>query len=101
MVDLVERSRCHPAVELGCSPRAGIALVKASRARALMHGRHYAVPEDLFALAEDVMLHRMRLRYEAIADGYIWRVIVRLVASYSKWETQGSSGSSATTMLAR
>jgi MoxR-like ATPase len=31
----------HPAIELGCSPRAGISLVKASRARALMHGRHY------------------------------------------------------------
>jgi MoxR-like ATPase len=69
VVDLVERSRAHPAVELGCSPRAGIALVKASRARALMHGRNYVVPDDLFALAEDTMLHRMRLRYEAIAEG--------------------------------
>src|SRR5689334_2564762 len=62
VVDLVERSRAHPAVELGCSPRAGISLVKASRARALMHGRNYVVPDDLFALAEDTMLHRMRLR---------------------------------------
>ena len=69
VVDLMNRSRVHPAVELGCSPRAGIALVKAARARALMHGRGYAVPEDLFALARDVMLHRMRLRYEAIAEG--------------------------------
>jgi MoxR-like ATPase len=76
VVDLVESSRRHPAVELGCSPRAGIALVKASRARALMHGRHYAVPEDLFALAEDVMLHRMRLRYEAIADGLNGRMVL-------------------------
>jgi len=76
VVDLVESSRRHPAVELGCSPRAGIALVKASRARALMHGRHYAVPEDLFALAEDVMLHRMRLRYEAIADGVTGRSVL-------------------------
>jgi MoxR-like ATPase len=69
VVELVARSRSHPDVELGCSPRAGIALIKASRARALMHGRSYVVPEDLFALAEDVMLHRMRLRYEAIAEG--------------------------------
>ncbi|MBI1381269.1 MAG: AAA domain-containing protein [Planctomycetaceae bacterium] len=76
VVDLVDRSRHHPAVELGCSPRAGIALVKASRARALMHGRHYAVPDDLFALAEDVMLHRMRLRYEAIADGVDGRMVL-------------------------
>ncbi len=77
VVDLVERSRNHPAVELGCSPRAGIALVKGARARALMHGRHYTVPEDLFALAEDVMLHRMRLRYEAIADGLTGRDVLQ------------------------
>jgi MoxR-like ATPase len=76
VVDLVNRSRHHPAVELGCSPRAGIALIKASRARALMHGRHYTVPEDLFALAEDVMLHRMRLRYEAVAEGTSGRAVL-------------------------
>jgi MoxR-like ATPase len=76
VVDLVNRSRRHPAIELGCSPRAGIALVKAGRARALMHGRDYAVPDDLFALAEDVMLHRMRLKYEAIADGISGRDVL-------------------------
>ncbi len=76
VVDLVARSRRHPAVELGCSPRAGIALIKASRARALMHGRHYVVPEDLFALAEDVMLHRMRLKYEALATGVNGRQVL-------------------------
>ncbi len=69
IVDLIDRSRHHPEVELGCSPRAGISLVKSSRARALLHGRDYCVPEDLYALAEDVMLHRMRLKYEAIASG--------------------------------
>jgi len=83
VVDLVNRSRHHPAVELGCSPRAGIALIKAARARALMHGRHYAVPEDLFALAEDVMLHRMRLKYEAVAEGQNGRdVLQELLRSF-------------------
>src|SRR6185295_18858455 len=77
VVDLVNRSRKHPSVELGCSPRAGIALIKASRARALMYGRHYTVPEDLFALAEDVMLHRMRLKYEAIAEGVTGRAVLQ------------------------
>jgi len=69
VVELVNRTRSHPALELGGSPRAGINLIKASRARALIHGRGYVVPEDLFALAEDVVLHRLRLRYEALADG--------------------------------
>lgn len=70
VVSLVNRTREHPAVELGCSPRAGIALIKASRARALIHGRNYVIPADLFALAEDALLHRMRLTYEALAEGY-------------------------------
>jgi MoxR-like ATPase len=69
VVRLVHRTRHHPALELGASPRAGISLVKAARARALIRGRDYVVPEDLFALAEDVVLHRIRLTYEALADG--------------------------------
>ena len=76
VVEAVNRTRTHPSVELGCSPRAGISLVKASRARALIHGRHYVIPEDLFALAEDVMLHRMRLKYEAIAEGQTGRTVL-------------------------
>ena len=69
VVAIVTRTREHPRIELGGSPRAGIAMIKASRARALIHGRDYVVPEDLFALAEDVILHRIRLNYEALADG--------------------------------
>ncbi|MCA9212707.1 MAG: MoxR family ATPase [Planctomycetales bacterium] len=77
VVSLVDRTRNHPCLELGCSPRAGIALIKASRARALIHGRHYVVPEDLYALAEDVVLHRIRLTYEALADGNSAQGILR------------------------
>jgi len=69
VIELVNRTRNHPAIELGGSPRAGIALIKTSRARALIHGRDYVVPEDLFALAEDTILHRTRLTYEALAEG--------------------------------
>ena len=69
VVQVVNLTRSHPNIELGCSPRAGISLIKASRARALIHGRDYVVPEDLYSLAEDVILHRIRLNYEALADG--------------------------------
>lgn len=69
VVEIVNKTRTHPSIELGCSPRAGISIIKASRARALILGRDYVVPEDLFALAEDVILHRIRLNYEALADG--------------------------------
>ena len=70
VVNLVNLTRNHPQIELGCSPRAGISIIRASRARAVIHGRDYVIPEDLFALAEDVILHRIRLTYEAVADGY-------------------------------
>ncbi len=76
-VELVDRTRRHPHVELGASPRAGIALVNAARARALIHGRHYVIPEDLYALAEDTLLHRMRLSYEALAEGYSGADVLR------------------------
>lgn len=68
-VELVNLTRQDERIELGCSPRASIALVIAARARAMLRGRAYVIPEDMFALAEDVMLHRMRLRYEALAHG--------------------------------
>ena len=68
-MDAVTRTRSHPDVELGASPRAGIALIKAAKARALIRGRGYVVPDDLYALAPDVILHRVRLNYEALADG--------------------------------
>ncbi len=69
-VELVNLTRKHEHLELGCSPRAALALVHASRARAHIHGREYVIPEDLFALAEDVVLHRVRLTYEALAEGH-------------------------------
>jgi len=68
-VELVRRTRRHKAIDVGGSPRAGIALTLASRARAFIHGRDFVVPEDLYSLAEDVLLHRTRLTYEALASG--------------------------------
>jgi MoxR-like ATPase len=77
VVEIVSRTRHHPDIELGASPRAGISIIKASRARALIHGRDYVLPEDLFALAEDCILHRIRLNYEALADGKTGAAVLR------------------------
>ncbi len=76
-VELVRRTRRHKAIDVGGSPRAGIALTLASRARAFIHGRDFVVPEDLYALAEDVLLHRMRLTYEALAGGVNGATVLR------------------------
>ena len=89
VVDLVKRTREHPRIELGCSPRAGIALTKAARARALIHGRDYVVPEDLYALADDVILHRMRLNYEALAEGHTGATVLRELLDEFGFVTRG------------
>ena len=69
-VELVRRTRESKHLDFGCSPRAGLALINAARARAVIHGRDYVTPEDLFDLAEDVVLHRVRVSYEASAAGH-------------------------------
>lgn len=77
VVELVGRTRNNKHIELGASPRAGIALIKGSRARALINARDYVIPEDLFALAEDVILHRIRLNYEALAEGHTGQYVLK------------------------
>ena len=56
-------------IEFGASPRASLWMVIAGKANALMHGRGYVKPEDIKAIAYDVLRHRIILTYEAEADG--------------------------------
>src|SRR5690606_20860510 len=56
---LLARSRHHPGVRVGLSPRAGIALLRAARAHALLLGRAHVVPEDVQALFPAVAAHRL------------------------------------------
>ncbi|HEY6791593.1 MAG TPA: MoxR family ATPase [Trebonia sp.] len=55
-------------INYGASPRASIALVTGARALAFLHGRDYALPDDVAELASDVLRHRIVLSYEALAD---------------------------------
>jgi MoxR-like ATPase len=59
MLAIVRGTRQHPAVELGASPRAALALFRASQARAAIQGRDYVKPDDVKALAEPVLAHRL------------------------------------------
>src|SRR5688500_8092500 len=65
LVDLAEASRRHPALALGMSPRATLALQKAARARAAASGRTYVVPDDIKDLAAPVLSHRLVLTPES------------------------------------
>jgi MoxR-like ATPase len=66
-------------ISYGASPRASIALVVGARALAFMHGRDYALPDDVAELAPDVLRHRIVLSYEALADDISADVIVTKV----------------------
>ena len=68
-------------IQLGCSPRATLGLVAASRALALIHGRDYVLPTDVQSVAKDVMGHRIVLGFDAIADNIQpAQVIERIIA---------------------
>ncbi|MDP9006272.1 MAG: AAA family ATPase [Actinomycetota bacterium] len=69
LVDVAETSRRHPALALGMSPRATLALQRVARARAAASGRTYVVPDDVKALAPSVVAHRLGLTPEAQMQG--------------------------------
>jgi MoxR-like ATPase len=64
VVSLAAASRQHPQVAVGASPRAELDLVQLARARALLTGRDYVIPEDVKALAVPAVAHRISLRPE-------------------------------------
>jgi MoxR-like ATPase len=69
LVDLAETTRRHPALALGMSPRATLAVQRAARARAAASGREFVVPDDIKALAQAVLAHRLIPTPEAAMQG--------------------------------
>ena len=69
IVDLVEGTRLHPDVMLGASPRSALFLQRIARSRAAANGRDYVMPDDIKALANPVLEHRLALRPEAQMRG--------------------------------
>jgi len=69
LVELVRATRHHPDVELGASPRGSLALYQTAQARAALHGRTFVLPDDVKALAEPVLNHRLLLSAEARLRG--------------------------------
>ncbi|MEV4106014.1 MoxR family ATPase [Nonomuraea sp. NPDC049695] len=65
IVALCAATRTSPHLRLGASPRGSLALLRAARVKAAAAGRHYVVPEDVKALAEPVLAHRLILTPEA------------------------------------
>lgn len=60
----------RPYIQYGAGPRASLALVKASKARALLHGRHHATTKDVVAVATPVLRHRLIPTFNAESEGF-------------------------------
>jgi MoxR-like ATPase len=69
VVDLVRRTREDRAIELGASPRASIAMMKASQVVAASEGREFVTPDDVKATAKPVLRHRVMLHPDAELQG--------------------------------
>ena len=64
LVQIVRRTREHPSIAYGASPRASVALLLCAKALAAMRGREFATPDDVRDIARPVLRHRIRLRAE-------------------------------------
>jgi MoxR-like ATPase len=69
IIGITRFTRTHRFCSLGASPRAGLALLHSAKARALLHGRDYVLPDDVKFLANYVLCHRLFLTAEADLEG--------------------------------
>ncbi|WP_232697635.1 AAA family ATPase [Brevibacillus daliensis] len=69
MVRLCQKTRSHPYVYLGISPRGTLALYKATQALAFIRGRDYVIPDDVKELVPPIFRHRIILKPEARMEG--------------------------------
>jgi len=69
IVEIVRKSRTHPTILYGASPRASVALLLCSKALAAIRGRDFPTPDDVRDVAAPVLRHRLSLRAEAELDG--------------------------------
>ncbi|PUA33681.1 MAG: magnesium chelatase [Zestosphaera tikiterensis] len=81
VVNIVEETRKHPAVKLGGSPRAGIAMLRLAKAWALIEGRDYVIPDDVKAVATAALTHRLILKPEYEVEGVTSTQVINDVLS--------------------
>jgi len=79
IVNIVLATRRHPSVYLGASPRGSLALFRTGQARALLRGRDFVLPDDIKALAEPTLAHRLILEPAARMQGVTARQVIQEV----------------------
>ncbi len=79
IAEIVHQTRQHPALYLGASPRASLAILNASKAYAALQGRDFVSPEDIGAVAYPVLVHRLMLTPEKEMEGLqLYQVIAQI-----------------------
>jgi MoxR-like ATPase len=82
VLNLVAATRDHPDIEHGGSPRASLAFLNAGKARAVIRGREYVIPDDVKALAAPILVHRLVLSTDAeLSDVSAETVVAGIVDS--------------------
>ncbi len=74
--DIVMATRADPRLILGCSPRASIALLGASKSAAAVEGRNYVIPDDLKRIVVSSTAHRLQLKAEAELEGTTGKIVI-------------------------
>ncbi|MBI2712781.1 MAG: MoxR family ATPase [Bdellovibrio sp.] len=75
-------SQLKSQIQVGASPRATLALAKASRANAFLHHRGFVTPEDVKSVAYDVLRHRIMVSFEAEADGVDSEQVIKKILEH-------------------
>jgi MoxR-like ATPase len=81
ILKIVRKTREHPKIGIGSSPRGALAMLKVSRALAASFGRDFVTPDDVKLFAEDVLAHRLILKVEYALEGVDPRTIVEEIVS--------------------
>jgi MoxR-like ATPase len=68
-VRLTAATRTSPAVQTGAGPRGSLALIRCARAKALIEGRNFVIPDDIKSLARPVLAHRLTFSAESELEG--------------------------------
>jgi MoxR-like ATPase len=93
IVRLVNATRTHPDVYLGASPRGSIALYRAGQAMASMLGRDYVIPDDIKALAEPALAHRVIIKTASTIHDVSAHTVIRELLSSVPVEATRPGGS--------
>ena len=84
VTEIIRLTRVQEEVRYGASPRASLVLLRASQAKAYLEGRDFVIPEDVYAMAQVVLPHRLELTVQARMAKVTGHQVITKVLSLAK-----------------